>query len=118
MRRVAWLQLAFGLGIGVGENGITPFYVLGAFATSNLGTGLVLACCYAQALNTVSPSYAGAASALSGAIHMGWAFMLSFVVASVAHTSSLPLGIAQMATTGLALVTSLLLILVFKRRVA
>jgi DHA1 family bicyclomycin/chloramphenicol resistance-like MFS transporter len=112
------LQLAFGLGFGLGESGVTPLHVLGAFAVSNFGTGLVLACCYAQALNTVSPSYAGAASALSGSIHMGWAFVLSFTVASVAHPSSLPLGIAQMTTTGLALITSLLLIFVFKRRAA
>lgn len=112
------LQLAFGLGIGIGEGGVAPLHVLGAFAVSNLGTGLVLACCYAQALNTVSPSYAGVASALSGFIHMGWAFVLSFAVASIAHTSSLPLGIAQMTTTGLALLTALLLVFVFKRRAA
>jgi MFS transporter, DHA1 family, multidrug resistance protein len=108
------LQLAFGLGLVGGD--ITPLHVLGAFAISNLGTGLVLACCYAQALNTVSPSYAGAASALSGFIHMGWAFLITFTVASVAHGSTLPLGIAQMTTTGLSLSTALVLVFMFKRR--
>lgn len=112
------LQLTFGFGFGVGIDGVTPLHVLGAFAVSNFGTGLVLACCYAQALNTVSPSYAGAASALSGFIHMGWSFVLTFTVASIAHNSSLPFGIAQMTTTGLALMTALLLVFVFKRRAA
>jgi DHA1 family bicyclomycin/chloramphenicol resistance-like MFS transporter len=108
------LQFAFGLGIGGVD--VTPLHVLGAFAISNLGTGLVLACCYAQALNTVTPPYAGAASALSGFIHMGWAFALTFTVANVSHLSSLPLGIAQLSTTGLSLTTALLLVFVFKRR--
>ncbi|MDA0787738.1 MAG: MFS transporter, partial [Proteobacteria bacterium] len=108
------LQLAFGLGVGGSD--VTPLHVLGAFAISNTGTGLVLACCYAQALNTVTPSYAGAASALSGFIHMGWAFLITFTVASVPHLTSLPLGIAQMTTTGLSLTTALLLVFVFKRR--
>ena len=85
------------------------------YAISNLGTGLMLACCYAQALNTVTPSYAGAASALSGFIHMGWAFILTFAVATVAHETSLPLGVAQMTTTGLSLMTALLLVFVFRR---
>ena len=107
------MQLAFGLGIG----GIDaePAHVLGAFAISNLGTGLMLACCYAQALNTATPSYAGAAAALSGFIHMGWAFILTFAVATVAHETSLPLGVAQMTTTGLSLMTALLLVFVFRR---
>ncbi|MEP4379469.1 MAG: multidrug effflux MFS transporter [Alphaproteobacteria bacterium] len=108
------LQLGFGLGLGQTE--ITPLHVLGAFALSNLGTGLVLACCYSQALNTVSPSYAGAASALSGFIHMGWAFVITLTVASVEHTSTLPFGIAQMTTTGLSLTAALLLVFVYERR--
>jgi DHA1 family bicyclomycin/chloramphenicol resistance-like MFS transporter len=106
------LQLALGFGV-FGEVG--PLHVLGAFAISNFGTGLVLACCYAQALSTVSPSYAGAASALSGFMHMGWGFLLTLAVASVTHTSSLQFGIAQMVTTGLALLAALLLIFVFKK---
>jgi DHA1 family bicyclomycin/chloramphenicol resistance-like MFS transporter len=106
------LQLAYGFGM-LGEVG--PIDVLVAFAISNFGTGLVLACCYAQALSTVTPSYAGAASALSGFLHMGWGFVLTLAVASVAHTSSLQFGIAQMTTTGLSLLTALLLIFVFKR---
>ena len=107
------LQLGFGLGLGQGD--ITQVHVLVAFAISNLGTGLVLACCYSQALSTVSPSYAGAASALSGFIHMGWAFVITLTVASVAHESTLPFGIAQMTTTGLSLAAALVLVFVFKR---
>jgi len=109
------LQVLFGLGL---FGPVGPLEVLGAFAVSNLGTGLVLACCYAQALNTVSPSYAGAASALSGFLHMGWGFVITLGVASVAHTSSLQFGIAQMTTTGLSLLTALVLIFVFRRRVS
>ncbi len=105
------LQLGFGI-----AGGATPAHVLVAFGISNFGTGLVLACCYAQALSTVSPSYAGAASALSGFMHMGWGFVLTMAVSSVAHTSSLQFGIAQMVTTGLSLSVALLLIFVFKRR--
>lgn len=108
------MQLAFGLGVGGID--VAPAHVLGAFAISNLGTGLVLACCYARALNTVTPSYAGAASALSGFIHMGWAFILTLAIASVVHETSLPLGVAQMTTTGLSLATALLLVFVFRRR--
>jgi DHA1 family bicyclomycin/chloramphenicol resistance-like MFS transporter len=93
----------------------TPAGVLVAFAVSNFGTGLVLACCYAQALSTVTPSYAGAASALSGFMHMGWAFALTLVVASVTHTSSLQFAIAQMATSGLSFAVTLVLIFAFRR---
>ena len=104
-------QLALGI-----AGTATPVTLLIAFGISNFGTGLVLACCYAQALSTVSPSYAGAASALSGFMHMGWAFVLTFAVSSVAHTSSLQFGIAQMVTCGLSFVVALLLIFVFQRR--
>jgi MFS transporter, DHA1 family, multidrug resistance protein len=104
------LQLIFGLW-GV----TTPYPVLAAFAISNFGTGLVLANCYAQALNTVQPSVAGQASALSGFMHMGWGAILAFSVAKMTHTSSLQLGIAQMTTTWLGAATALILIFVVKR---
>lgn len=107
------LQLIFGLW-GV----TTPYPVLVAFAISNFGTGLVLANCYAQALNAVRPSIAGQASALGGFMHMGWGGILSIAVASMTHTSSLQLGMAQMTTTWLAAATALVLILVIKRRPA
>jgi DHA1 family bicyclomycin/chloramphenicol resistance-like MFS transporter len=93
----------------------TPPPVLFAFAISNFGTGLVLSIGYAQALNTVTPSIAGQASALSGFLHMGWGAGLSFVVAQLHHTSSLQLGISQMTTTWLGAATALYLIFVVKR---
>ena len=105
-----FLQLMVGLW-GV----TTPYPVLAAFAISNFGTGLVLANCYAQALSTVQPSIAGQASALGGFFHMGWGGVLAFAVASMTHTSSLQLGIAQMTTTWLAASTALILIFVIKR---
>jgi MFS transporter, DHA1 family, multidrug resistance protein len=105
------LQFAIGLW-GV----TTPYPVLIAFAISNFGTGLVLANCYAQALSTVQPAIAGQASALSGFMHMGWGGVLAFAVASMTHTSSLQLGIAQMTTTWLAAITALILIFVVKRQ--
>jgi len=107
------LQLLFGLW-GVA----TPYPVLVAFAISNFGTGLVLANCYAQALNAVPPAIAGQASALGGFLHMGWGGILAIAVASMNHTSSLQFGMAQMLTTWLAAATALLLIFVIKRRTA
>lgn len=107
------LQLLFGLW-GV----TTPYPVLFAFAISNFGTGLVLANCYAQALNAVSPTIAGQASALGGFLHMGWGGILSIAVASLSHTSSLQFGMAQMFTTWLAAGAALILIFVIKRRTA
>jgi DHA1 family bicyclomycin/chloramphenicol resistance-like MFS transporter len=94
----------------------TPYPILAAFAISNFGTGMVLANCYAMALSTVSPAIAGQASALGGFMHMGWGAVLSFVVARLNHTSSLPFGFAQMTTTWLAAATALLLVFVIKRR--
>jgi DHA1 family bicyclomycin/chloramphenicol resistance-like MFS transporter len=88
------LQLVLGLW-GV----TTPFPVLVVFAISNFGTGLVLAICYAQALNAVPPTIAGLAWALGGFFHMGWGGILSIAVAGMSHTSSLQLGMAQMFTT-------------------
>ena len=75
-----------------------PLIVLAIFI-ANFGTGLVFANCYALALSKVTPSFAGSASALGGFFHQGWAFVLSLVVASLMHTSSLPMGLAQTATT-------------------
>lgn len=77
----------------------TPLLIVASIFISNFGTGLVFANCYALALSTVPPSFAGAASALGGFFHRGWAFVLSFFVASLIHTSSLPLGIMQTVTT-------------------
>jgi DHA1 family bicyclomycin/chloramphenicol resistance-like MFS transporter len=105
------LQLLFGLW-GV----TTPYPVVLAFAVSNFGTGLVFANCYAQALGAVPPAIAGQASALSGFMHMGWAGLLALSIAGMDQTSSLPLGIAQATTTGLAALTATVLILVIKRR--
>jgi MFS transporter, DHA1 family, multidrug resistance protein len=105
------LQVVFGLW-GV----TTPYPVLIAFAISNFGTGLVLANCYAGALNTVSPSIAGQASALSGFMHMGWGGVVSIAAASMIHTSSLQFAMAQMTTTWLGATTAILLIFVYKRR--
>jgi DHA1 family bicyclomycin/chloramphenicol resistance-like MFS transporter len=105
------LQVLFGLW-GV----TTPYPVIMAIATSNFGTGMVFANCYAQALSTVPPSSAGQASALGGFMHMGWGGILSFAVANMTHTSSLQFGLAQMATTWLAAATAVLLIFAVKRR--
>jgi DHA1 family bicyclomycin/chloramphenicol resistance-like MFS transporter len=99
------LQFVAGL-IGVS----TPYPVMACFAISNFGTGFVFANCYAKALSTVPSSIAGSASALGGFIHMGWGAVVSFAVASVVHTSSLEMGVAQFATTTLGLVTALILI--------
>ncbi|NND50318.1 MAG: multidrug effflux MFS transporter [Rhizobiales bacterium] len=104
------LQFIFGLW---GVN--SPYPVMAAFAISNFGTGMVFANCYAQALSSVPPAIAGSASALGGFIHMSWGAMVSLAVASVVHTSSLQMGIAQMATTFLGLPTAIVLIFVFKR---
>jgi len=95
-----------------------PWPVLLGFGVSNFGSGFVFANCYAQALNTVPPAIAGAASGLSGFIHMGWGAVVSLAVASMVHTSSLQMGIGQIATTWFGLATMLVLIFVFKRRPA
>jgi DHA1 family bicyclomycin/chloramphenicol resistance-like MFS transporter len=104
------LQLVLGI-VGV----TTPYPVMAAFAISNFGTGFVFANCYALALSSVPPAIAGSASALGGFIHMSWGATVSLAVASVTHTSSLQMGIAQMATTSLGLAVALVLIFVFKR---
>jgi MFS transporter, DHA1 family, multidrug resistance protein len=96
----------------------TPYPVMLAFGISNFGTGFVFANCLAQALNAVPPAIAGSASGLSGFMHIGWGAVVSLAVASMIHTSSLQLGIAQMATTWLALASALFLYYVVKRRPA
>ena len=55
---------------------------------------------------------------MSGFIHMGWGAVVSLAVASMVHTSSLQMGIGQIATTWFGLATMLVLIFVFKRRPA
>ncbi len=73
----------------------TPTLIVSAILVSNFGTGLVLANCYAQALNTVPPSFAGAASAMGGFLHMGVAFVMALIVANLPHTLSLQMGMDQ-----------------------
>lgn len=94
----------------------TPTLIVTAVLISNFGTGLVLANCYAQALNTVPPSFAGAASALGGCLHMGWAFVMSLIVANLPHSLSLQMGMAQTATTLLSLTVFILVVRTYGRR--
>lgn len=107
------LQFIFGL-----MQVSSPYPVMLAFGVSNFGTGFVFANCLAQALNTVPPAIAGSASGLSGFMHIGWGAVVSLAVASMIHTSSLQLGIAQLATTWLALASALFLYYAVKRRPA
>ncbi len=89
-----FIQLAFGL-----TGSSTPISILVAILISNFGTGLAFANCYAQSLSTVSLSIAGAASALTGFIHMGWAFLISLMLANIDAIDMVDLGVSQMATT-------------------
>jgi len=91
----------------------TPFFIVLGIFISNFGTGLVFANCYALALSTVTPSFAGAASALGGFLHQGWAFILSLFVTWLVHTSSIQMAITQFATTFLALTFFLLTVVFF-----
>ncbi len=77
----------------------TPLSILAAILISNFGTGLAFANCYGQSLSTVSPTIAGAASALTGFIHMGWAFLISLMLANIDMIGMMDLGISQTATT-------------------
>ena len=88
------IQLAFSL-----TGASTPLSILVAILISNFGTGLAFANCYGQSLSTVSPTFAGAASALTGFIHMGWAFLISFILASIDKIDMIDLGVSQTATT-------------------
>lgn len=76
----------------------TPITILVAILISNFGTGLAFANCYAQSLSTVPPAIAGTGSALTGFMHMGWAFVVSFVLANIANITTIDLGISQTAT--------------------
>ena len=76
----------------------SPISILVAILISNFGTGLAFANCYAQALSMVPPNIAGAASALTGFIHMGWAFLISLSLANIANITIVDLGISQTAT--------------------
>jgi len=107
------------LQVGFAVSGIaTAPLIVGAILVSNFGTGLVLANCYAQALNTVLPSFAGSASALGGFLHMGWAFAVSLIVANLPHTLSLQLGLTQTATTVASLTVFIVLVRIYSRRAA
>lgn len=88
------VQLGFGLS-GVS----TPLSILAAILISNFGTGLAFANCYAQSLSTVSPSVAGAGAAMTGFLHMGWAFLISLLLANIDDIGMIDLGISQTATT-------------------
>jgi DHA1 family bicyclomycin/chloramphenicol resistance-like MFS transporter len=102
--------------IGLAVSGLaTAPLIVAAILVSNFGTGLVLANCYAEALNKVAPSFAGSASALGGFLHMGWAFAISLIVANLPHTLSLQLGIAQTATTVASLTVFLLVVRYYGR---
>ena len=102
--------------IGLAVSGLaTAPLIVAAILVSNFGTGLVLANCYAEALNQVAPSFAGSASALGGFLHMGWAFAISLIVANLPHTLSLQLGIAQTATTVASLTVFLLVVRYYGR---
>ena len=76
----------------------SPISILVAILISNFGTGLAFANCYAQALSMVPPYIAGAASALTGFIHMGWAFLVALALANLANITTIDLGISQTAT--------------------
>lgn len=76
----------------------TPITILMATLISNFGTGLGFSNCYAQALSMVPSSIAGAASALTGFLHMGWAFILSLALANIAMITPIELGLSQTVT--------------------
>jgi DHA1 family bicyclomycin/chloramphenicol resistance-like MFS transporter len=76
----------------------TPISILISVIISNFGTGLAFANCYAQALSMVQPAIAGAASALTGFFHMGWAFLVSLAIANLENITTIHLGISQSAT--------------------
>jgi DHA1 family bicyclomycin/chloramphenicol resistance-like MFS transporter len=88
--------MQFGFGV---TGASTPITILAAILISNFGTGLAFANCYAQSLSTVSPAVAGAGSAMTGFLHMGWAFLISLILANIDDIGMIDLGISQTATT-------------------
>ena len=94
----------------------SPISILVAVLISNLGTGLAFANCYAQALSMVPPYIAGAASALTGFIHMGWAFLVSLALANIGNIVVIDLGISQTATALAATTAFLLLVWIARAR--
>jgi DHA1 family bicyclomycin/chloramphenicol resistance-like MFS transporter len=91
----------------------SPASILIAILISNFGTGLAFANCYAQAFSMVQPYVAGAASALTGFIHMGWAFIISFVLANIHNITTIHLGISQTATAVGSVIAFLFLVKLF-----
>ena len=94
----------------------SPISILVAVLISNLGTGLAFANCYAHALSMVPPYIAGAASALTGFIHMGWAFLVSLALANIGNIVVIDLGISQTATALAATTAFLLLVWIARTR--
>ncbi|MCZ6840896.1 MAG: hypothetical protein O7G13_16670, partial [Alphaproteobacteria bacterium] len=64
----------------------------------------------AQSLSTVPPAIAGTGSALTGFLHMGWAFVITFVLANIDNITTVDLGISQTATTIAAMAAFLVLV--------
>lgn len=94
----------------------SPISILVAVLISNLGTGLAFANCYAQALSMVPPYIAGTASALTGFIHMGCAFLVSLALANIGNIVVIDLGISQTATALAATTAFLLLVWIARTR--
>ncbi len=88
--------IQFGFGV---TGSSTPITILAAILISNFGTGLAFANCYAQSISTVSPAVAGAGSAMTGFLHMGWSFLISLMLANIDDIGMLDLGVSQTATT-------------------
>ena len=99
------VQLVFAL-----TGSSSPISILIAILISNFGTGLAFANCYAQSLSTVPPAIAGTGSALTGFLHMGWAFIITFVLANIDNITTVDLGISQTATTIAAMAAFLVLV--------
>jgi hypothetical protein len=64
----------------------------------------------------VQPYVAGAASALTGFIHMGWAFIISFLLANIENITTIHLGVSQTATAVGSTIAFLFLVKLFHFR--